>query len=173
MRLDLRTRDDISMHCHADGNYDPLQCDGGRCWCVDERTGRAVTNVVVEPLVGLLPCFSVTQKYGMYERKCESKRIGLARTSSKFLIHGHRWATTDAKYESRCDLDGSFYRKQCSESKITCQCVDPANEQIENYGVFQHLDDWFPIMDCRYVLVIFNSANVRIFKFWTWLEIEM
>ena len=147
------------MHCQADGNYDPLQCDGGRCWCADERTGRAMTNVVVEPLAALLPCFSSTLKYGLYERKCESKTIGLARTKYKFLIHGHRWATTNAKYETRCDLDGSFYRKQCSESKMTCQCVDPGNEQIENYAVFQDLDDGFPIMDCRYLRSFFATSN--------------
>ena len=150
-RLDLRTRSDITMHCQADGNFDSLQCDVERCWCVDERTGKARTNVVVKPLAGLLPCYSATQKYGMYERKCESKRIGLARTKIKFWLHGHRWVTTDAKYETRCDLDGSFYRKQCSESKITCQCVDPGNEQIENYGVSQDLEYWFPMMDCRYL----------------------
>lgn len=40
------------------GNYEPLQCDSGVCWCAEEQTGRIVngTRPVPENLWTKLPC---------------------------------------------------------------------------------------------------------------------
>ena len=33
-------RKDISLHCTEDGSYETLQCDNGKCWCVEQKRGR-------------------------------------------------------------------------------------------------------------------------------------
>lgn len=42
----------------SNGNYEPLQCDSGVCWCADETTGRIVngTRAVPQILWTKLPC---------------------------------------------------------------------------------------------------------------------
>ena len=33
-------RNDVSLHCQEDGSYETLQCDNGKCWCVEQRRGN-------------------------------------------------------------------------------------------------------------------------------------
>ena len=63
-------RRDVSLHCTDTGGFEKLQCDLGNCWCVVESSGgslltlcslessgEAVSTVVPEILVHLLPCY--------------------------------------------------------------------------------------------------------------------
>ena len=63
---------DISLHCESTGNYEEWQCDEGRCWCADARTGGAKTNVVPEELKRFLPCYS--EGKGDYQVRREKAR---------------------------------------------------------------------------------------------------
>ena len=58
-------KSDISLHCESTGNYEELQCDEGRCWCADAKTGGARSNVVAEELARFLPCY--TESKGDYQ----------------------------------------------------------------------------------------------------------
>ena len=35
-KVNLAARDDVSLHCSENGNYESLQCDAGLCWCADQ-----------------------------------------------------------------------------------------------------------------------------------------
>ena len=61
----IRVKGDISLHCDTRGNYELWQCDEGRCWCVDAKTGAATSNVVAEELARFLPCYSESK--GAYQ----------------------------------------------------------------------------------------------------------
>ena len=37
--INIKGRDDVTLHCTELGNYEKLQCDNGLCWCVEERYG--------------------------------------------------------------------------------------------------------------------------------------
>lgn len=47
-----------TIHCLENGNFDELQCDGGICWCADEKTGHIQLNTIAvqESLWTMLPC---------------------------------------------------------------------------------------------------------------------
>jgi len=53
-----KERSDVTLHCQTNGNFEKLQCDQGRCWCVEPRLGHVTTIVVHEDLAQFLYCFS-------------------------------------------------------------------------------------------------------------------
>lgn len=58
-RYKLESEGKIStLHCLSNGNYEPLQCDSGICWCAEEKTGRIVngTRAVPQTMWMKLPC---------------------------------------------------------------------------------------------------------------------
>lgn len=60
-RHELETVDghlNVTLHCRANGDFEPLQCDSGVCWCAREKTGEILTDTfaVPEELWKLLPC---------------------------------------------------------------------------------------------------------------------
>ena len=84
-------RTDVSLHCTKNGNYERLQCDNDRCWCVEELTGRARSMAVPASLWEWLPCFTrndrhpATEVYGgQYLRRCESRVVGIQKVKEWF-----------------------------------------------------------------------------------------
>ena len=53
-------RRDVSLHCTEAGGWESLQCDKELCWCVNTVSGAAISNVVPESLITLLPCYPHT-----------------------------------------------------------------------------------------------------------------
>lgn len=49
-------RDDVSLHCLENGNYEELQCDNGLCWCVEPKTGKPTQRIYPESVMIYLPC---------------------------------------------------------------------------------------------------------------------
>ena len=47
---------DTSFHCSSNGNFEPLQCNRGSCYCADIYTGQPTSIVVPEPLWTILTC---------------------------------------------------------------------------------------------------------------------
>ena len=43
--LVVDARKDVSLHCTQEGSYETLQCDKGRCWCVEEKTGQIFVSM--------------------------------------------------------------------------------------------------------------------------------
>ncbi len=70
-------RSDVSLHCRDNGDFEPLQCDAGRCWCADEETGRPYSTVVMEQFYDLLPCYEDETITGsQYLRWVEYRQYG-------------------------------------------------------------------------------------------------
>lgn len=55
-QLEAEGRRDVTLHCTPNGNYEPLQCDDGLCWCAEPKTGQPTVIPVPEQDINLLPC---------------------------------------------------------------------------------------------------------------------
>lgn len=133
LRSDLEAsgRQDVTLHCFSNGNFEPLQCDGGVCWCVEPKTGQPLPQVpavlpsmwtklpcckwpfrggVMNPLEHSLKPFicdtdNSTQHGDRYLRQCESAAAAQKLVQQKFTVHGH---TEVALADVVCDYDGSY-----------------------------------------------------------------
>lgn len=56
--LEATGRNDVTLHCTSNGNFEPLQCDGGVCWCADAKSGERWPRVpiVLPAMWKKLPC---------------------------------------------------------------------------------------------------------------------
>lgn len=117
-------RSDVSLHCEKNGNFEPLQCDNERCWCISPDTGLANSKVLPENLMRFLPCFdrAVMDEAveSQYLRKCESRSVGMQRTTSYLLERGTNWSPGD---EISCDATGGFDKTLCDQYGL-CYCVE-------------------------------------------------
>ena len=59
-RGEREARRDVSLHCTEAGGWESLQCDKELCWCVNTVSGAAISNVLPESLITLLPCYPHT-----------------------------------------------------------------------------------------------------------------
>ena len=63
---------DLTFHCSSNGNFEPLQCNRGMCYCADEYTGQPRSFFVPEKLWRVLPCC----KCGIsFVEQCEKRAI--------------------------------------------------------------------------------------------------
>lgn len=46
----------VTLHCTANGDYEPLQCDDGMCWCAQPKTGQPTVSPIPEEDMTRLPC---------------------------------------------------------------------------------------------------------------------
>jgi len=133
--INIKGRDDVTLHCTELGNYEKLQCDNGLCWCVEERSGDVISMVVPENVVVVLPCHpssaNAPSQFGsQYLRKCENRAVGIAKTRQILSEHGSSW-TPSREYE--CDDDGGFAPVQCDDEN--CNCWTNNGQIIAPYGV--------------------------------------
>ncbi|XP_023332808.1 uncharacterized protein LOC111704718 [Eurytemora carolleeae] len=113
------------------GNYEELQCDKERCWCMDPDTGKPLSKVVPETLVKFLPCYdrSVFEEKttsNQYLRKCEARSVGIQRTAVQLRLRGTAWLVSDPVL---CDATGGFDRTYCDSSSGACYCVDKTGQR--------------------------------------------
>eukprot|EP00095_Tigriopus_kingsejongensis_P010555 maker-scaffold421_size176100-snap-gene-0.25 protein:Tk10555 transcript:maker-scaffold421_size176100-snap-gene-0.25-mRNA-1 annotation:"hypothetical protein DAPPUDRAFT_300097" len=123
-------REDVSLHCELNGDFEGIQCDMDRCWCVNPETGAALTKPLHLNMARALPCYDEELFGPQYFRRCESRKVGKARARKKLLDHGFRWEETN---EINCEWDGSFEKVYCDKEAGQCRCVDKKNQQIGNY----------------------------------------
>lgn len=128
---------DVTLHCQTNGNFEPLQCDQERCWCVDPQDGHVVSRVVHRDLWKYLSCYDNTHQY---LRRCESRQYGKAQARHIMKLHGLTWSQID---DFQCDLDGSFAAVNCKSTESRCGCVDRNNNWIGTYYDADTLKDLF------------------------------
>jgi hypothetical protein len=127
----------FTTRCKANGSFDPLQCFGDLCICIDPHTGSPTSdakNLTMTAGGGLrdLPCYD--QKIHLddfnYARPCEKLKADLINT----ITEARREGFSDAEVHiDLCDLDGSF--KSIQESDTSKFCVDKNGERIDNFVV--------------------------------------
>ncbi|KAK0091995.1 hypothetical protein PV326_002402 [Microctonus aethiopoides] len=121
-------RDDVSLHCSENGNYEELQCDNGLCWCVETKTGKPTQRIYPESVMTYLPCYKKKHVGLQYLRQCESKHIAKSQMLMKLKTHGMEFLHLDDVF---CDGDGSygFYKLV----KKQAQCTWKDSKQLELY----------------------------------------
>lgn len=83
--------EESKFHCQPNGNFEPVQCNGGICWCADEKTGQVLagTRAVPEHLWAYLPCckseFSIHSKDVPLTAKYDLLITFFMRKTSSFL----------------------------------------------------------------------------------------
>ena len=52
-----------TLHCLENGNYEPLQCENGYCYCIDPNTTLTYGPTVPEKAMFILPCCKLFDSY--------------------------------------------------------------------------------------------------------------
>ena len=68
---------DLTYHCSNNGNFEPLQCNRGMCYCANVQTGQPVSFAVNAAMWKTLPC-------------CESQIIVLHPFSIEIINNKHK-----------------------------------------------------------------------------------
>ncbi|XP_063230271.1 thyroglobulin-like [Bacillus rossius redtenbacheri] len=122
-----------TARCLANGSYDPLQCVGDKCLCVN-ATAAPVDAVTAHPLFisnATLSCFDPRLHVeGVFEGPCEQRREDAWSQLELARLEGAEALGVDLP---RCSPDGKFHRVQTKgHTKV---CVDPEGNQLEDFAV--------------------------------------
>lgn len=113
----------ITLHCLENGNYEPLQCEDGWCYCIDPVTANPYGNNLPEAAKHFLHCYNSTVTGEQYLRRCESEYVAYVKLSEHMALKGVR-----GPYKLLvCDPDGSYSARQCDIS--SCKCYDKYMDQ--------------------------------------------
>lgn len=113
-----------TLHCDSMGNYEPLQCDDGHCWCVQNKTGELISKVVPSSLMNLLPCYSKEDVGESYTRQCESEQWAQENLLLEFNLHGTKYVNFP---QVICDADGNYGNYQRVGAEVYCKWKDNTN----------------------------------------------
>ncbi|KAG7296222.1 hypothetical protein JYU34_021332 [Plutella xylostella] len=130
--LEAAGRTDVTLHCTAQGDYEPLQCDDGVCWCAEPSTGQPTVAPVAEADMTRLPCYSKTQMGESYLRKCESVVHALAVIQREQIEHGTNFLGNPVTF---CDYDGSFGPVQIRNN--IAYCTNREGDIVGSWGTPQ------------------------------------
>lgn len=118
-RADMEASGDrvVTLHCTTSGDYEPLQCDNGMCWCAQPKTGQPTVIPVREEDMNRLPCYSASVTGEQYLRRCESLVAVNAMISQEQLEHGTNFFGNPVNF---CDYDGSYGPYQITNGIAYC-----------------------------------------------------
>ncbi|XP_017776491.1 PREDICTED: uncharacterized protein LOC108562600 [Nicrophorus vespilloides] len=124
------------MRCKSDGSYDPIQCIGKQCLCVDSDDGKPTFPKL--SLVNMtrisqktLPCFeNDTHIENYYYRVCEEVLMRKVDDIIELKLMGHD--IVGVVYP-KCQLDG-YYAPVQSDGKKQ-YCVTPEGITMEDYVI--------------------------------------
>ncbi|CAD7082149.1 unnamed protein product [Hermetia illucens] len=114
---------DNTIHCDQKGNFEPLQCSNGVCWCADAKTGEIIhgTRAVPESMWTFLPCYDIVKMGLTYLRQCESAAYAQYLMQKTLAIHG----TIHAEFKKIiCDYDGAYGIYTVADGIVACQWRD-------------------------------------------------
>ncbi|KAG0725330.1 Equistatin [Chionoecetes opilio] len=106
----------VTHHCLENGNFEPLQCDDGWCYCVDAQTAEYYGFRLPETAMHMLPCYNKSLAGETYLRRCDSEvhaHAELMQAMADSGVRGFESLTT-------CDQDGSYTSRQCDQ-EIVCR----------------------------------------------------
>ncbi|RVE54094.1 hypothetical protein evm_001217 [Chilo suppressalis] len=103
--LEATEKRSVTLHCTRTGDYEPLQCDNGMCWCAEPRTGQPTAGPVPEADMRQLPCYRSSLVGTQYLRQCESVVHAIATIQREQMEHGTSFLGNPVTF---CDYDGSY-----------------------------------------------------------------
>ncbi|CAG2175191.1 unnamed protein product [Oppiella nova] len=140
---DFRNLEDnaqIHMKCDSAGNFEPLQCVNGTCFCVDEKTGQpSSTKAALYGALQTLPCFDLEKSKKMntkesdpnYQNGCDKLVLRSESLSLEFLKKGTELSNMG---DVTCSYDGRYGSRQCNA--FQCFCVNPSDSTLAgNYRI--------------------------------------
>lgn len=139
----------ITLHCLENGNFEPLQCEDGWCYCVDPTTAEVYGSRLPEIAMHMLPCYNKTTTGEQYLRRCDSEYYAHVKLVDGLAASG----TKGPQGSSSCDEDGSYTSEQCGS--YGCRCYDKYYSQ--SYGLSG--GDCQCIDDTRYYEEIGSNIN--------------
>ncbi|XP_068243525.1 uncharacterized protein [Palaemon carinicauda] len=136
----------VTLHCTENGNYEPLQCEDGWCYCIDPITTETYGPNLPESAMALLPCYKKEEIGEQYLRRCESEFHAFAVLSDLLKEKGVQAPSSNL----HCDPDGSYgpiqyidkmyyccdkyYKIIWNPAGDGCQC-DRDAETFKDYGI--------------------------------------
>ncbi|KAI5645499.1 thyroglobulin type-1 repeat domain-containing protein [Phthorimaea operculella] len=89
--LEKAGRNDVTLHCTANGDYEVLQCDDGLCWCAEPKTGQPTVIPLPEEDMKHLPCckYDVTTLLNGDYSTTVRRRTVLVRGAQDRAAHSH------------------------------------------------------------------------------------
>ncbi|CAH4028797.1 uncharacterized protein LOC123710458 [Pieris brassicae] len=107
----------VTFHCTSTGDYEPLQCNNGMCWCAEPKTGQPTVTPVPEKDMTMLPCYSSSSVGEQYLRRCESITFALSTIQKEQTEHGTNFYGNPTTF---CDYDGSYGSYQIQNGIAYC-----------------------------------------------------
>ncbi|GAB0090429.1 Thyroglobulin type-1 domain-containing protein [Sergentomyia squamirostris] len=151
-QMEQEGRNDVTLHCQQNGNYEELQCDSGTCWCADPATGfiEKDTIAVPEHLWTLLPCYNASFYGSLYLRQCDSAAHAQSVIRNAFSKRG----TIHISFSNiQCHYDGSYGTFAILEGQAYCSWRDGSR-----LGVFASQTNQVNSMNC------YCARDLRIFS---------
>ncbi|KAJ7381089.1 hypothetical protein OS493_004687 [Desmophyllum pertusum] len=96
--------------CQTDGSFNPMQCYGSYCYCVNEK-GNQMPGTKISVSVGRPVCTYTSGTVTSCQRK-------------------YREAPFQGGLVPRCKLDGQYEEVQCQGSTGECWCVDQDGKEL-------------------------------------------
>ncbi|XP_048581312.1 uncharacterized protein LOC5512067 isoform X7 [Nematostella vectensis] len=110
--LRSRSAASVAPWCVSDGSYEPIQCYGPECYCVDQE-GAIIEGTMVSLVQGRPDC----SKSANQRSKCQ--------------ISGQDFALSLTKGNTpKCKQDGAYEEIQCNAIARQCWCVDRSGKEI-------------------------------------------
>lgn len=141
---------DQHFRCLSNGDYDPLQCIDGACFCVHKRDG--LSSIDKQKLVNISTiaeknpsCFdSLLHNENDYYKPCEQKYLLALEEIKKYEEEDE--IEVFGFVAPNCQLDGRYAPIQTT--KLTKYCSDPNGKLIEDYSLAKSDPDALT-MDCK------------------------
>lgn len=147
----------VTLHCTANGDYEPLQCDDGMCWCAQPMTGQPTVSPIPEEDITRLPCYSAAVVGEQYLRKCESLVLASGMIAKEQQEHGTNFLGHPVL---TCDYDGSYGPYQIRNGIAYCTGRDG-----EILGAWQSPSSTMGNMNCncaRDTMVYFPERGMAV-----------
>ncbi|CAH0761075.1 unnamed protein product [Diatraea saccharalis] len=119
--MEVSEKRSVTLHCTRSGDYEPLQCDNGMCWCAEPKTGQPTAGPVPESDMRQLPCYSTSKVGSQYLRRCESLVHAIAKIQQEQQDHGTNFLGNPVTF---CDYDGSYGPYQITNGIAYCTGLD-------------------------------------------------
>ncbi|XP_061715330.1 uncharacterized protein LOC133523667 [Cydia pomonella] len=113
----------VTLHCTRTGDYEPLQCDNGLCWCAQPSSGQPTVQPVLQTNMKRLPCYNAVGMGESYLRRCESPVQALVEIHKEQSAHGTKYLS---KSLTLCDYDGSYGAYKIQGTSAYCTGRDGA-----------------------------------------------